>query len=72
MRSRFSLFDNTNAYQSMGSHLCTKKFFLGTFLFTNTMRLHFCISDGVRQVIHGVGLELAIDRPPPQGEFCTL
>ena len=23
------------------------------FVFTNTMRLHFCISDGDRQVFHG-------------------
>ena len=42
-----------NAFKSMDSHLCTKIIFLGTFFFTNNMRLHFCISDGDRHVFHG-------------------
>ena len=44
-------FDNNtllNEFESMGSHLCTKIIFF----FTNTMRLHFCISDGDRQGFH--------------------
>ena len=56
MKSRLTvrLYNNTlsNAFKSMGSHLCTKIFFLGTLFFTNNMRLHFCISDWDRQGFH--------------------
>ena len=58
MRSRLDCsiihYYTINAFKSMDSHLCTKLIFLGTFFFfTNTMRLHFYISDGDRQVFHG-------------------
>ena len=58
MRSRLTvrLYNNTlsNAFKSMGSHLCTKIIFLWIFFFfTNTMRLLFCISGGDRHVFHG-------------------
>ena len=58
MRSRFTIryYNNTlsNAFKSMSSHLCTKiLFFRDSFVCTSTMRLHFCISDGERQVFHG-------------------
>ena len=56
-RSRLTVryYNNTrsNAFKSMGSLLCTKIIFLGTFFFTNTMLLHICISDGDSQVFHG-------------------
>ena len=51
MRSRLTVRYNnitlSNAFKSMGSHLCTKIFF------TNAMRLHFGISDGDRQGFDG-------------------
>ena len=58
MRSRLTVrqYNNTlsNTFKSIGSHLFTNIFFLGTlFFFTNAMRLHYCISDGDSQVFHG-------------------
>ena len=58
MRSRFTIryYNNTlsNAFICMSSHLCTKiLFFRDIFVSTSTMQLHFCISDGDRQVFHG-------------------
>ena len=49
------LYNNTlsNAFKSKDNHLCIKVIFLGTFfLFTNTVRLHFCISGEDKQVFH--------------------
>ena len=54
MRSRLTVrwYNNTlsNAFKSMGSHNILRDIF---FFITNTMRLHFCISDRDRQVFHG-------------------
>ena len=57
MRSHLTVrkYKNTlsNAFKSMGSLLCTTIITPETFfLFINTMRLHFCISGGDKQVFN--------------------